>query len=214
MELSNRLKYGDLNEKYRNDVLASFNYFERDAMISAVNVICGNIEIECASAINSLSNLSRDSENYCIRATSSYDSRLCKHHDGHDGRYDAYDWSGGAIKLKRNGETIATLPYYFREFEHCLDDVTMYDIFELQSTSIDGVCITSLSINEKQLLVGESNNLQSFWIDSDQNYCLDDFMSSSLIKIQNGKVIFSSCKDRKWRNTLKRNCRNYSRFHD
>ena len=54
MELSNRLKYGDLNEKYRNDVLASFNHFERDAMISVVNVICGNIEIECASAINSL----------------------------------------------------------------------------------------------------------------------------------------------------------------
>ena len=56
MELSYRLKYGDLNEKYRNDVLASFDHFERDAMISAVNVICGNIEIECASAINSLSN--------------------------------------------------------------------------------------------------------------------------------------------------------------
>ena len=54
MELSNRLKYGDLNEKYRNDVLASFNHFERDAMISVVNVICGNIEIECASAINLL----------------------------------------------------------------------------------------------------------------------------------------------------------------
>ena len=57
MELSDRLKYGDLNEKYRKDVLASFNYFERDAMISAVNVICGNIEIECAAASNSLTNL-------------------------------------------------------------------------------------------------------------------------------------------------------------
>ena len=197
MELSYRLKYGDLNEKYRNDVLASFNHFERDAMISAVNVICGNIEIECATAINSLSNLSQYSEKYCISATSGYDYSLCKHHDGHDGRYDAYDWSGSAIELKRNGETIVTLPEWFEEFEHCLDDVTMYDIFELQSTSSDGVCFTSLSINEKQLLVGESNNLQSFWIDSDQNYCLDDFMSSSLIKIQNGQIIYSSCKDRK-----------------
>ena len=54
MKLSNRLKYGDLNEKYRNDVLANGNHFERDAMISAMNVICGNIEMECASAINSL----------------------------------------------------------------------------------------------------------------------------------------------------------------
>ena len=166
-------------------------------MMSAMNVICGNIEIECASAINSLSNLSQYSEKYCIRATSSLDYSLCKHHDGHDGPYDAYDWNGGVIELKHNGETIVTLPSWFEEFEHCLDDVTMYDIFELQSTSSDGVCFTSLSINEKQLLVGESNNLQSFWIDSDQNYCLDDFMSSSLIKIQNGQIIYSSCKDRK-----------------
>ena len=144
-----------------------------------------------------MSNLSQYSEKYCIRATSSLDSSLCKHHDGHDGIYDAYDWSGGDIELKHNGETIAILPFYFQEFEHCLDDVTMYDIFELQSTSGDGVCITSLSINKKQLLVGPSNNLESFWIDSDQNYCMDDFMSSSLIKIQNGQIISSACKNRK-----------------
>ena len=73
----------------------------------------------------------------------------------------------------------------------------MFDIFELQSTSGDGVCITSLSFNKKQLLVGESNNLERFWFDSDQNFCMDDFMSSSLIKIQNGQIIYSSCKDRK-----------------
>ena len=57
MELSNRLKYGDLNEKYRNDVLASGNHFERDTMIRAMNVICGNIEIECAAASNSFTNI-------------------------------------------------------------------------------------------------------------------------------------------------------------
>ena len=56
IELSNRLKYGDLNETYRNDVLVNGNHSERVAMISAMNVICGNIEIQCASAINSLSN--------------------------------------------------------------------------------------------------------------------------------------------------------------
>ena len=56
IELSNRIKYGDLNENYRNDVLVNGNHFERVAMISAMNVICGNIEIQCASAINSLTN--------------------------------------------------------------------------------------------------------------------------------------------------------------
>ena len=39
---------------YRNDVLGRGNDTERVAMMSAMNVICGNIEIECASAINSL----------------------------------------------------------------------------------------------------------------------------------------------------------------
>ena len=141
------------------------------------------------------------------------DFSLCQHHEDPDGS-GPYSWSGGAIELKHNGETIATLPGSFEEFEHCLEDVTMYDIFELQSTNGDGVCITSLSINKKQLLVGESNNLESFWIDSDQNYCMDDFMSSSLIKIQNGQIISSACKNRKYRNTSKRNCRDYSRFHD
>ena len=55
LELFKRLKYGDLKQKYTDDVLNS-DQFERDVMMSAVNVICGNIEIECASAINSLSN--------------------------------------------------------------------------------------------------------------------------------------------------------------
>ena len=59
IELCKRLKYGDLNEMYRNDVLDRGNLtrIERDAMITAMNVICGNVEIECAAAINSLTNL-------------------------------------------------------------------------------------------------------------------------------------------------------------
>ena len=54
MEFSYRLKYGDLNEKYRNDVLDGSDDF-RDVMMSIMNVLCGNIEMECASAVNSLS---------------------------------------------------------------------------------------------------------------------------------------------------------------
>ena len=42
---------------YRNDVLDRGNGTERDAMIRAMNVICGNIEIECAAASNSFTNV-------------------------------------------------------------------------------------------------------------------------------------------------------------
>ena len=89
------------------------------------------------------------------------------------------------------------MPAGFSEFEHCLnnDDVDVAnDEFQLQSTSGDGVCITSLSINGNPILVGASNNLQSFWIDSDGSYCLDNFMSSSQITIRNGRVISLTCK--------------------
>ena len=72
-------------------------------------------------------------------------------------------------------------------------DVTN-DEFQLQITGNDGVCITSLFINGKLLLVGENNNSQNFWIDGDQNYCPGDFMITSQITIQNGQVVESVCK--------------------
>ena len=143
---------------------------------------------------------------YCIRATSSPDESLCQHPD------DSYYWTdtgpsqsyGAEIAFKHNGETIATIQEGFTEFEYCLDaeNVTMNDIFQLESLAscsfgCDGVCITSLSIGGDQVLVGENNNLTSFWIDGDQNYCMDDFMSSPQIQIKNGQVISSKCKDRK-----------------
>ena len=135
--------------------------------------------------------------------TSSEDFELCQHFDHPDGSGPSL-YTGDAIAIKHNDETIATIPAGFTEFEYCLDtnNVTMDDIFQLESLAscswgCDGVCITSLSIGGDQVLVGENNNLTSFWIDKDQNYCLDDFMSSPQIKIKNGKVISSQCKDRK-----------------
>ena len=112
------------------------------------------------------------------------------------------------------------MPSGFREFEHCLknDDVDVAnDEFQLQSTSDNGVCITSLLINGNPLLVGGSNNLQNFWIDSDEPYCLDNFMSSSQITIRNGQVTSSTCKGTSYiitdnsidllsSNSLKRRC--------
>ena len=121
---------------------------------------------------------------------------LCQHPSDPDRTGPKY-WAGSEIIIKHNGHTIATMPAGFREFEHCLniDDVDVTnDEFQLQSTSDDAVCITSLSINRNPLLVGKSNNLQNFWIDSNEPYCSDHFMSSSQITIRNGQVISSTCK--------------------
>ena len=121
---------------------------------------------------------------------------MCQHPLFPNGNGPDY-WDGSEIIIKHNGQTIATMPAGFTEFEHCLnnDDVDVAnDEFQLQSTSGNGVCITSLSINDNPILVGASNNLQNFWIDSDGSYCLDNFMSSSQITIRNGQVISSTCK--------------------
>ena len=106
-------------------------------------------------------------------------------------------WDGSEIIIKHNGQTIATMAAGFTEFEHCLnnDDVDVAnDEFQLQSTSGNGVCITSLSINGNPILVGASSNLPNFWIDGNGPYCLDNFMASSQITIRNGQVISSTCK--------------------
>ena len=85
----------------------------------------------------------------------------------------------------------------FKEFIKCWNQEVVdvaNDEFQLQSSNTDGTCITSLSINENQLLVGKNNDLQSFWIDGNDRYCLNFFMSSSQITIKNGQVDSSDCK--------------------
>ena len=49
MELHKRLKYGDLRERYENEVIYD-NHEERVSFITAVNIICGNVEPDCAYA--------------------------------------------------------------------------------------------------------------------------------------------------------------------
>ena len=126
--------------------------------------------------------------------TSSNDESLCQHPVPTGG---PKDWAGSDILIKQNGVNVATMPAATTEFEYCLnmDDIDIAnDEFQLQSSSEDGVCITSLSINSNQLFVGKNNNLPSFWIDGNDQYCLDDFMSTSQITIQNDQVISSICK--------------------
>ena len=77
----------------------------------------------------------------------------------------------------------------FNDFEHCFrsDQIDrINDQFQLERTTINGVCITSLTVDGKRMLVGKNNDMQNFWIDGDQNNCLEDFMGTTQITIQNG----------------------------
>ena len=259
MELFERLKYGDLKERYRNDVFHGFDEY-RGVMMSIMNVICGKIEIECASAVDSLVNspklpgnylstdmghvtwlihsssrrrLSRidcilyksyknnsESGQYCFRMTSSEDASLCQHPEYPDCTGPS-QWAGDDFKVTFDGPfdwpPEESIPSGFNEVEHCFDfviddydyyyddsdeiDIDFY--FQMKELAYDGVCITSLSFEGDQLLVGQNNNLSSFWLDRDQNYCLDGFMSTPHIEFRisyqnsNAQVISSRCKDRK-----------------
>ena len=130
--------------------------------------------------------------------TSSYEESICQHaaSDMDNGKNGNEYNSGDPIPFKYNGEIVSWLSRGFTWFEYCLDmdevDVAN-DKFQLQSDGTDGTCISSLSIDYNQLLVGKHRNLTSFWIDGNDQYCLDDFMSTSEITIQDGQVYSSLC---------------------
>ena len=88
-----------------------------------------------------------------------------------------------------DSQKIKPLPRSFNEFKHCFISQQIdreNDIIQLESTSSDGVCITSLKIDGRQILVGKNKDMQSFWIDSNDNKCLDNFTGTTQLTIQNG----------------------------
>ena len=46
-----RLIHGDLKERFENEVINNHDSEERDYMMATMNVMCGNIPIECAYAM-------------------------------------------------------------------------------------------------------------------------------------------------------------------
>ena len=126
-----------------------------------------------------------------IALSSSEDTSLCQHARSSAG---PSDWAGGEIVLKHNGQYVYTVKRGFNSWVRTIHGVDVAnDKLQLESTSTDGVCITGLFINGIRQLVGRNNNLHSFWIDGDDQYCLDNFMSSTRITIQNGRVTSSTC---------------------
>ena len=51
MESCLRIMHGDFKEEYEKEVLDARDGEVRDKMMGIVNVICGNVEIECAYAL-------------------------------------------------------------------------------------------------------------------------------------------------------------------
>ena len=49
MELYKRLKSGDLQQRYEDEVINT-DHPDRDPMMSIMNTMCGNIELDCAYA--------------------------------------------------------------------------------------------------------------------------------------------------------------------
>ena len=122
--------------------------------------------------------------------TSNMDRNLCS-----GGGNNHSNWLGGEIKLFQWYRKVDIIPHGFLEYEHCAI-VEKDEDFELRITNDDGVCITSLSVNGNQLLVGKNNDQESFWMNKDKSKgrCLDDHMQTDSIKIRDGHIIDSECK--------------------
>ena len=112
-----------------------------------------------------------------------------------------YSWYGDPITLFHNDVEKTKIPNRFTDFEYCIDMAEVdieNDKFKLLAGGTDGVCINSLYVNNKQILVGKSNDLTSFEFDRPDSHekpvCLDNQLKTSSLTIKNGQVIESECK--------------------
>jgi len=135
--------------------------------------------------------------NYCIEIESSKDN--CT-----SGTY-----TGSPIGLFHNNVEKATIPSKFEQFSFCLplNYVNIEnDQFKLHMKKRDGVCISSLRLNNKQILVGKNDDLSHFSFDNDGITCKANQMVTPLLTIKNGTVVSSICKGDNWVKSSKTNC--------
>ena len=139
--------------------------------------------------VSSITCKPKEYRQFCIVVKSSPDEDLCYHPSVKNGAGWRH-WSGDPIKITQNGQTIATMPSGTRTFKHCLsmDDVDVEnDVFKLEKTGSDGICITSLEVNNKIVTVGMSDQ-PNFWIDGNDHNCGSNHVSTPYISIKNGEV--------------------------
>ena len=129
---------------------------------------------------------------FCIKMTASLDEDLCK---------DSNIWVGGPLSITQNGNNIGSMNRGTKEFKLCLDsdDIDIEnDVFKFARTTnqspeaiTSAVCITSLSFDGTDLLVGLNGKRPNFRIDVDDNGCTDDLVPNQEITIKNGNVTSS-----------------------
>ena len=142
---------------------------------------------------------SKPTPEYCVKITSSNDSSCGNHPKA------SASWHGGAIELLYNDEVVGTLPTRGQELEYCrpLDETKTDDFYKFQSTTSDGVCITSLTTCARghnynscsEVLVGSNDDQSTFWLDQDDAHCTDNSMSGASLTLQNGAIYHSECKN-------------------
>ena len=89
----------------------------------------------------------------------------------------------------------------FIDFQYCIaqNDIDIEnDNLKFFATGNDGVCITSLHVDNRQIYVGKNDNLTSFEFarpnQGESFACHEDKLITSLLTINNGEVIQSQCK--------------------
>ena len=81
-------------------------------------------------------------------------------------------------------------------FEYCVDvDQVDFenDFFDFVAPVSDGVCITSLTLNDEPVLVGPNNDLSKFWLDAEKAHCLENTVATPILTVQNGQDYYSEC---------------------
>ena len=111
-------------------------------------------------------------------------------------------WKGPAIYLNINDERKRQIPRGFTEYQYCLpfEQVNVInDRFQFKThSSSDGVCISSVTINQSQILFGRKEDQAAFWLKAgNKRRCAGELLEiTSDVIIQNYTVISSQCKGR------------------
>ena len=107
-----------------------------------------------------------------------------------------FNSSSSGFNIRHNGEVVGTMEPDSSYFEYCVDvDQVDFenDFFDFVAPVSDGVCITSLTLNDEPVLVGPNNDQSKFWLDAENHHCLENIVSTPILTIQNGQDYYSEC---------------------
>ena len=91
-----------------------------------------------------------------------------------------------------NGTQVDVLKSGFHRFQFCRPSAEVdveNDEFQFQTTSDNGVCITSLNVNGEEMRFGpQFKKRSSFWMDGNNSVCHRELTSTPQITFKNGAI--------------------------